>query len=103
MCIRDRYESKGETVKDVQRRLTELGYYEGNISGNFLGHARNAVKAFQKQNALEVDGIIGEMTWNVLFNDPEVRDVYADPKPTPSPTPIPYYIVVDVNNQVTTV
>jgi len=98
-----KYESKGETVKDVQRRLTELGYYEGNISGNFLGHTRNAVKAFQQQNALKVDGIIGEQTWNVLFNDPAVRSAYDDPKPTPTPTPIPYAITVDVNNQVTTV
>ena len=98
-----KYESKGETVKQVQRRLTELGYYEGNISGNFLGHTRNAVKAFQQQNALKVDGIIGEQTWNVLFNDPDVRGAYDDPKPTPAPTPIPYRIIVDVKNQVTTV
>lgn len=98
-----KYESKGDLVKDVQRRLTELGYYEGNISGNFLGHTRNAVKAFQQQNALEVDGIIGESTWNVLFNDPDVRSASDTPKPTPEPTPIPYAITVDVNNQVTTV
>lgn len=98
-----KYESKGETVKQVQRRLTELGYYEGNISGNFLGHTRNAVKAFQQQNALEVDGIIGEQTWNILFNDPDVRSAYDIAKPTPEPTPIPYAITVDVNNQVTTV
>lgn len=98
-----KYESKGELVKDVQRRLTELGYYEGNISGNFLGHTRNAVKALQKQNALEVDGIIGEATWNVLFNDPDVRGPQDTPKPTPEPTPVPYAITVDVNNQVTTV
>ncbi len=62
--------SKGEEVKLVQTRLTELGYYSGNISGNFLGHTRNAVKAFQQQNALSVDGIVGENTWNALFNDP---------------------------------
>ncbi|MDD6049771.1 MAG: peptidoglycan-binding protein [Clostridiales bacterium] len=97
------YESKGEVVKDVQRRLTELGYYEGNISGNFLGHTRNAVKALQKQNALEADGVIGEATWNVLFNDPDVRGAADEPKPTPAPTPIPYAITVDVANQVTTV
>ena len=98
-----KYESKGEAVKQVQRRLTELGYYEGNISGNFLGHTRNAVKAFQKQNALEADGVIGEITWNTLFNDPAVRAADDAPKPTPEPTPIPYAITVDVKNQVTTV
>ncbi len=98
-----KYESKGERVKDVQRRLTELGYYSKNISGNFLGHTRNAVKAFQKQNALEADGIVGEMTWNALFNDPDVRGANDAPKPTPEPTPVPYAITVDVRNQVTTV
>lgn len=95
--------SKGEEVKLVQTRLTELGYYSGNISGNFLGHTRNAVKAFQQQNALSVDGIVGENTWNALFNDPDVRAATDDPKPTPEPTPVPFAITVDVNNQVTTV
>lgn len=95
--------SKGEEVKLVQTRLTELGYYSGNISGNFLGHTRNAVKAFQQQNALSVDGIVGENTWNALFNDPDVRAAADDPKPTPEPTPVPFAITVDVNNQVTTV
>ena len=95
--------AKGEEVKLVQTRLTELGYYSGNISGNFLGHTRNAVKAFQQQNALSVDGIVGENTWNVLFNDPDVRAATDDPKPTPEPTPVPFAITVDVNNQVTTV
>ncbi len=35
--------STGKLVKQVQERLTELGYYEGPISGNFLGHTANAV------------------------------------------------------------
>lgn len=95
--------SRGEDVKRVQTRLTELGYYSGNISGNFLGHTRNAVKAFQEQNALDVDGIVGENTWNTLFNDPDVRSATDEPKPTPEPTPVPFAITVDVQNQVTTV
>ncbi|MBQ8202268.1 MAG: peptidoglycan-binding protein [Clostridia bacterium] len=98
-----RYEDKGTLVKTLQQRLTDLGYYEGNISGNFLGHTRNAVKAFQTQNALKADGVVGEQTWNALFNDPDARSVDDAPKPTPEPTPVPYAITVDVNNQVTTV
>jgi len=93
-------QSSGALVKQLQKRLTELGYYSGNISGNFLGHTRNAVKAFQEQNALKADGIVGEMTWDALFNDPDVRGVNDEPKPAP---PVPYAITVDVTNQVTTV
>lgn len=93
-------ESSGKLVKQLQQRLTDLGYYSGNISGNFLGHTRNAVKAFQEQNALKADGIVGPATWDALFNDPDVRGVNDEPKPKP---PVPYAITVDVNNQVTTV
>lgn len=93
-------ESSGELVKQLQTRLTELGYYSGNISGNFLGNTRNAVKAFQEQNALKADGIVGELTWDALFNDSDVRGANDEPKPAP---PVPYAITVDVTNQVTTV
>lgn len=98
-----KYESSGKRVKQVQERLTELGYYEGPISGNFLGHTRNAVKAFQEHNALEVDGVVGEDTWNLLFNSMDVRRPEDPPRPTPVPTPVPFAITVDVKNQVTTV
>lgn len=95
-----KYESTGSLVKQVQQRLTDLGYYTKRISGNFLGNTRNAVKAFQEQNALKADGIVGPDTWNALFNDPDARGVNDEPKPAP---PVPYAITVDVTNQVTTV
>ncbi len=95
--------STGTRVKTLQTRLTELGYYTGPISGNFLGNTLTAVKAFQEQNGLEVDGIVGEMTWNMLFNDLSVVLPEDTPRPTPTPTPVPFAVTVDVNNQVTTV
>lgn len=95
--------SSGKLVKQLQNRLTELGYYTGPVSGNFLGNTRNAVKAFQTQNGLDSDGIVGELTWNALFNDPGVVLPDSTPKPTPEPTPVPFAITVDVTNQVTTV
>lgn len=93
----------GKLVRQVQERLTELGYYTGPISGNFLGHTANAVKAFQRQNGLAADSIIGESTWNALFNDTDVALPDDPPKPTATPSPAPFAITVDVNNQVTTV
>ena len=91
------------SVTPLQERLTALGYYSGPISGKFLGNTRNAVKAFQKQNGLNVDGIVGESTWNAIFNDPQVILPEDTPRPTATPEPPAFHIVVDVNNQVTSV
>lgn len=95
--------STGTLVKQVQERLTELGYYAGPISGNFLGHTANAVKAFQAQNGLKADSIVGQDTWNMLFNTTDIIGPEDTPRPTPTPTPPPFAITVDVTNQVTTV
>lgn len=97
------YESSGKNVQRIQTRLKELGYYQIEVSGNFLKNTRSAVLAFQRQNGLTADGIVGEATWNALFFDETAVDASATPKPTPSPTPVPYRIGVDVTNQVTTV
>ena len=95
--------SSGKLVKTMQERLTELGYYEGPISGNFQKYTTRAVKAAQTQNGLESTGVVDEATWNVIFNDPRIVLPGATPKPTPEPTPVPFHIVVDVANQVTSV
>lgn len=95
--------SRGALVKQMQERLTELGYYEGPISGNFMKYTTRAVKAIQTQNGLESTGVVDEATWNVIFNDMHAVLPNATPKPTPSPTPVPFAITVDVANQVTTV
>lgn len=94
---------KGESVKQVQQRLTDLGFFDGPISGNYMNKTVEAVKKFQEMNGLRADGVTGEDTWNQLFNSEDVLDASATPKPTPVPTPVPYAITVDVRNQVTTV
>ncbi|MBR2717789.1 MAG: peptidoglycan-binding protein [Clostridia bacterium] len=95
--------STGKTVKQLQQRLTDLGYYEGPVSGNLLGHTVNAIKAFQKQNGLKADGVVGEETWNMIFNTADIIMPDETPRPTPTPSPVPFAITVDVTNQVTTV
>lgn len=97
------YGDTGDLVKQLQQRLQDLSYYGGNISGNYLGNTRNAVKSFQQQNGLDVDGIVGEKTWNALFNAESIVPPDATPKPTAAPASEAFYIVVDVTNQVTTV
>ena len=60
--------SKGEEVKKIQRRLQELGYYQGTIDGEFGNQTEEAVKLFQDNNGLDHDGIVGDETRNILYS-----------------------------------
>ena len=59
--------SSGEQVKTLQNRLKELGYYHGNVDGNFGEGTETAVMAFQQNNNLTVDGKAGPATQRVLY------------------------------------
>ena len=48
--------------KQVQQRLKELGYYKGAIDGIFGRQTLQAVKNFQRDYGLVVDGIVGKKT-----------------------------------------
>ncbi|MBR2661131.1 MAG: serine hydrolase [Clostridia bacterium] len=54
--------SRGPAVKTLQADLRELGFYSGKIDGIFGKMTLNAVKAFQRKNGLQVDGIAGPLT-----------------------------------------
>jgi len=90
---------KGEQVKLVQQRLTDLGYFSGPISGNYMNKTVEAMKQFQINNGLTADGVTDEDTWTILFDETQALNASASPRPTPEPTPIPYAMTVDVNNQ----
>jgi len=51
-----KYGNAGEQVKEVQRRLKELGYFNGVIGGNYLDLTKAAIEDFQLNNGLHVDG-----------------------------------------------
>lgn len=59
--------SKGDGVKKIQERLKALGYYKKAIDGDFGKETEAAVKVFQKEKNLSVDGIVGQITMNALF------------------------------------
>ena len=56
----------GEEVKTVQRQLKKLGYFTGNVAGNFLSQTQSAVKKFQKANDLTVNGKADKATRELL-------------------------------------
>lgn len=67
--------SKGEFVKNAQLRLIDLGYSCGRsgVDGQFGMDTYSAVIAFQRQNSLMPDGVIGEGTANVLYSKEAIR------------------------------
>ncbi len=58
--------NRGETVKTIQRKLKNWGYYKGAVDGIFGSQTREAVKYFQRKNGLTVDGIVGKKTLAAL-------------------------------------
>lgn len=54
--------STGEEVRQIQKKLKSLGYYTGSVDGIFGSRTQSAVKAFQKNCGITVDGIVGPTT-----------------------------------------
>jgi len=57
----------GEDVEYLQSLLSSFGYETGSIDGIYGKNTYNAVKDFQHNNELEIDGIVGPKTWECLF------------------------------------
>ncbi len=60
--------STGTDVSDLQARLLELGYYDGEIDGRYASGTQAAVQAFQERNGLTADGIAGRQTQDLLYS-----------------------------------
>lgn len=63
----------GDDVVAAKNRLLELGYYADHITTltrkTFGADTVEAVRRFQTQMGLTVDGVIGKETWAALFGD----------------------------------
>ena len=58
--------SRGDEVVQIQQKLKDMGYYQGNVDGMYGYQTMNAVKEFQSDNSLSVDGIAGTQTLQAL-------------------------------------
>jgi peptidoglycan hydrolase-like protein with peptidoglycan-binding domain len=79
-------------VRDVQRRLTRLGYRPGPIDGRFGPRTEAAARWFQYKHGLRSTGRIGRLTLAVLYARSENRPLRATTAPvdrTPAATPAP--------------
>ena len=70
--------SKGEYVTLLQTMLIQRGYSCGSYGadGSFGNATLKAVKQFQLDNGLEMDGVVGSATWAALDN-PVVQEYYT--------------------------
>lgn len=72
---------QGTDVVSMQQALAELGYLNGAQDGNFGTGTQTAVKNFQKDHGLDVDGIAGKLTLEALYAEASVTPI---PKTTPT-------------------
>ena len=59
--------SKGKITALVQEYLKALGYYRGKVDGINGKLTQEAIKGFQSDHNLLVDGIVGQNTWRALL------------------------------------
>lgn len=58
--------STGSTVKQIQTKLKNWGYYSGSVDGIYGSATEAAVRTFQRKNGLAVDGKAGPQTLKAL-------------------------------------
>jgi len=58
--------SRGATVRTIQKKLKNWGYYKGSVDGIYGAQTKSAVKYFQRKNGLTADGIVGNKTLAAL-------------------------------------
>jgi len=62
------------TNKQIQVALQNAGYYQGKIDGDIGPMSQQAIREFQAENNLAVDGKVGPKTWALLEKYLETPD-----------------------------
>ncbi|WP_054635162.1 N-acetylmuramoyl-L-alanine amidase [Thalassobacillus sp. C254] len=78
---------RGNDVKDIQADLTKLGYDLGEVDGIFGPKTDAAVRAFQKNAKITVDGIVGPQTLGALKDALEKKQEKAEEEKSKAPAP----------------
>ncbi len=85
--------SSGQKVRELQQRLKDLGYYTGSVDGSFGSGTETALRTFQQNNGLTVDGVAGKNTLTQLNSSnakPLVTTAPTSFYATSRPTPLTY-------------
>lgn len=72
----------GDDIKFLQESLNSLGNYGLTVNGTFDSSTESVVKAFQKNNGLSADGIVGQMTRNAILSKLATPTNLSESKPS---------------------
>jgi len=59
----------GADVRGLQQYLKMTGYYSDSVDGHFGSNTDAAVRRYQAEKGLDVDGSCGPLTWSTLFSN----------------------------------
>ena len=80
--------STGTSVSQLQATLKLLGFYPGEVNGDYTAATQDAVAQFQTAAGISADGIAGPSTWKKLLPAPgDVATIPASQVPV-SPAPV---------------
>jgi hypothetical protein len=77
---------RGPKVRELQARLRQIGWFDGNVTDYYGTRTTAAVKGFQAKRGFPVTGIVDERTWNRLLSmtHKPTRDELDNVSPAPT-------------------
>lgn len=60
---------QSETIKTIQEKLIKLGYFTGKATGEYTKATASAIRSFQADNGLVVDGNVGPATKDAILSN----------------------------------
>jgi len=69
------FRKAGKAILDVQKALSDMGYYLGSINGHLNSDTRAAIRVYQQGAGLAVDGKVSRHLWDLLTNAVEIHNL----------------------------